>query len=701
MTVTARRFRPLLVAATMIATLAALGPVPAASGQQHRPAVLAAHAPARTQPARAADRIIVKYRESTSASTRGRSRVAAGVELSRKMRSIDAEVVRPKGRSMADALAALRSDPAVERANPDSYLQLDADPTDEPWYQYQWGLENTGDYVFSGVESVVDVDIDAAGAWPISTGTGVTVAVLDDGVDFDDPELAGQGWTNPGESGPDGNGGDKSTNEVDDDGDGAIDNLHGINLCGDADPDVLHVPFNPHGPGTDDDTGDFHGTAVAGVIAAAANGAEGVGIAPDADIMAVRWLEGGPWEDECAQTSLAIDAIHYAVDKGADVINASWGGAGDDPDLKDAIQYAANHHVLFVAAAGNEGTSVPHYPAAYDVPNLISVGAIQADGELTDFSNYGSWVDISAPGATIIAPVADAPQPGPNDYGLWSGTSFSAPYVAGVAALLAQAHPELLDSASALKSKILLSGWRDSKTSGLTSSARVLDAKYALDFAPPTPPAFISGAASSGQTLPTSTVLMRIAWPAASDANGIDAYRVRYRRTGTSTWSTIVASTTKTYVDKTLTVGIRYDIEVSARDRGGNSAVTTTTLKPSRYQESTSLATYHGTWKTSSSSSYSGGKTRYATAAGAYVSFGINAKSLALVMPKGPTRGYFRVYIDGSYVKSISLYSATTKTRLVVFARNWSSVGLHTIKVVVSGTNGHPRVDIDAVIAGQ
>jgi hypothetical protein len=297
--------------------------------------------------------------------------------------------------------------------------------------------------------------------------------------------------------------------------------------------------------------------------------------------------------------------------------------------------------------------------------------------------------------------MADDPQSGANDYWLWDGTSFSAPYVAGVAALLAQEQPSLLDDAAALRSKILLSGWRDSHTSGLTYSARVLDARYALDFNPPRPPVYVGGAATTGQTLPTSSVTMRLIWPAATDALGIDAYRVRYRKTGTTTWSTVTSSTTNTYVDKGLTVGTRYDIEVSARDRGGNSAATVGTLKPSRYQESTSLATYHGTWKTSSSSSYSGGKTRYATTSGAYASFGINARSLALVMPKGPTRGWFKLYVDGSFVKSMSLYSTSVANRQVVFARNWSSVGLHTIKVVVSGTSGHPRVDIDAVIAGQ
>jgi hypothetical protein len=273
--------------------------------------------------------------------------------------------------------------------------------------------------------------------------------------------------------------------------------------------------------------------------------------------------------------------------------------------------------------------------------------------------------------------------------------------VAGVAALMGQAQPSLLGDPAAMRSRILRSGWRDTKTSGLTYSARVLDARYALDFDPPTPPSFIGGAAKSGTTIGSTTATMRLTWSGASDAVGIDSYGVRYRRTGTNSWTTITGLHTNTYVDKTLSVGTRYDIEVTARDRGGNMAATMMTLKPTLYQESTSLATYHGTWKTSSSSSYSGGKTRYATTAGAYVSFGINAKSLALVVPKGPTRGWAKIYVDGSFVKSISLNSSTTKYRQVVYARNWGSVSLHTLKVVVAGTSGHPRVDIDAMIAGQ
>ena len=681
MSVTARRLTALSVALASVATFLA-SPAPGTARQPIAAPTRAVHGPIRAKPGLETDRLIVKYRADASGAMRSRIRAGAGVEVTRHLRSIKAEVVRPSRGTPAAALAALRADPLVEWAELDAALQLDADPTDETYFEFQWGLENTGDLTLGEVDARNDVDIDAAGAWPGATGTGVTVAVVDDGVDFDHPDLQGQEWTNPGETGTDPDGHPRETNGLDDDGNTYVDDVHGVNVCEDADSETLHVPGV-----------DFHGTVVSSVIAGAVNGSGMTGVAPDARIMAVRFLEdtGG-----CADTIHAVRAIDYAVSNGADIINASWGGSEDSQALRDAIEAASDAGVLFVAAAGNEGTDTPHYPAAFDLPNLISVGAIQADGELASFSNYGRWVDIAAPGAYIVGAIADD-----TDSAFWNGTSFSAPHVAGVAALIAEEQPGLLDNAAALKSKILLSGWRNSKTLGLTSTARMLDAKYAIDFTPPVPPAFVSGAAVTGQTLPTSTVSMRLAWPAATDANGIDTYRVRYRRTGTSTWSTIVASTSKTFVDKALTLGTRYDIEVGARDRGGNWALTTTTLKPSRYQESTSLATYHGTWKTSSSSSYSGGKTRYATSAGANASFGINAKSLALVMPKGPTRGYFKLYLDGSYVKSISLYSSTARNRQVVFARNWTSVGHHTMELVVSGTSAHPRVDIDAVIAGQ
>ena len=328
-----------------------------------------------------ADRLIVTYRTGTTEAVRRGIRLGASAKLVRTLDLIHADVVKPVGTSLRDAMATLRADPRVAAVQVDHKLYLDSDPTQEPDYDLQWGLENGGGTSFEGYEQVPDVDIDASAAWGSVTGAGVTVAVIDDGVDFGHPDLAGQAWTNPGESG-----GGKETNGVDDDENGYIDDVHGANVCFDAADGVLHVPG-----------ADFHGTSVSSVIAAAANGVGITGVAPDARIMGVRFLVS----DKCDTDSYAVLAIQYAIDMGAKIINASWGGPFPSPALEDAISAASDAGVLFVAAAGNDGSSVKHWPAASDQPNLVSVGAIDSDGAMAAYSNYGAWVDLAAPGTDI------------------------------------------------------------------------------------------------------------------------------------------------------------------------------------------------------------------------------------------------------------------------------------------------------------
>ena len=146
-----------------------------------------------------------------------------------------------------------------------------------------------------------------------------------------------------------------------------------------------------------DDGEDFHGTAVASVIAAATDGAGMAGVAPDAELMAVRWLIN----NTCMDTDMAAAAIEYAVDEGADVINASWGSEQPSATLLNAVHYAEDANVLIVAAAGNE-VGINFYPAKYATPNVLSVAAIRPSGYLASFSNRGSWVDMAAPGQSIL-----------------------------------------------------------------------------------------------------------------------------------------------------------------------------------------------------------------------------------------------------------------------------------------------------------
>ena len=263
--------------------------------------------------------VIVRYRDGTSSARKTAARERAHATRERSRPDKGREVVRPAhGRSVAETVQALLADPAVAYAEPNYPIRLAASPMTEPLRStYQWGLENAGgDCVAEFTESTcaVDVDIDAAAAWPVSTGAGVVVAVLDDGLDFTHPDLDTQAWTNPDDATVDG---------VDNDGNGFVDDVHGVNLCGAAGPST-----ELHGAGED-----YHGTAVASVVAAATDDTGMAGVAPDARVMAVRWLIN----NKCMDTDMAAAAIEYAVDEGADVINASWGSEQPSTTLLNAV----------------------------------------------------------------------------------------------------------------------------------------------------------------------------------------------------------------------------------------------------------------------------------------------------------------------------------------------------------------------------
>jgi subtilisin family serine protease len=621
--------------------------------------------------------VIVRYREGTSAARKAVARGRAHATRERDRPDKGREVVRPdRGRSVEDTVRALRADPAVSYAEPNYPIRLAASPGTEPLRTpYQWGLENAGGECVQDFElsCASNVDIDAAAAWPVSTGAGVVVAVLDDGLDFTHPDLDTQAWTNP----------DETANGKDDDANGFVDDIHGVNLCAAAGPST-----ELHGAGED-----FHGTGVASVAAAATDDEGMAGVAPDARLMAVRWLI----DKACMDTEMAAAAIEYAVDEGADVINASWGSEQPSATLLDAVQHAAAANVLIVAAAGNE-VGISYYPAKFDTPNVLSVAAIAPTGYLASFSNRGSWVDMAAPGQSIlIACVASCP----SGYAIADGTSFAAPHVAGVAAQLLAIKPELGGSVSSLRSKLINSGVRSAKLDeGLTTSGRRLNARYALDVTAPSAPA-VRVRAKLGSTIGSSSTAMAITWSASTDASGIESYRVRVRKTGTTTWTTIAGATTSRSAVAVLAYSQAYELQVTARDRGANSTTTTLAVTPKRYSESSSRATYTGAWSLVTSTRYQGGKARATTTAGRKVRYDITGRSIAWVAATGPTRGSARIWVDGVYVASVSLHASSTSYRKVVWSRSWSSSGPHSVTFVVSGTSGHPRVDVDAMIVAR
>ncbi len=276
------------------------------------------------------------------------------------------------------------------------YLYQPRRTPNDPRYRDLWGLAK----------------IAAPAAWDRATGSkNVVVAVVDDGVDLDHPDLQPNLWRNPQEVGG---------NRRDDDDDGYVDDVFGWDFV-DDDADPSPAPTGQER---------WHGSHVAGTIGAAGDNRFGVvGVNWNVSLMALRAI--GPRGGRSDDLARAID---FAAEHGARVINASWGGGGTSQAISAAIARASRKGVLFVAAAGNDSAPAPSFPANLKLDNLISVGATAPDDVLAPFSDRAAMV--AAPGVGILSTTA------PAQYDRYDGTSMAAPHVAGVAALLWSIHPE-------------------------------------------------------------------------------------------------------------------------------------------------------------------------------------------------------------------------------------------------------------------
>lgn len=336
----------------------------------------------------------------------------------------------------------------VAFTEPDYVVNVNAPPDDPGFNQgLLWGLRNTGQ---NG--GTAGMDIDAEGAWDVTTGSSdVIVAVIDTGIRSTHYDLAVNMWVNAGEI---------ADNGLDDDGDGYIDNIHGIDVANnDGDPDDDHS----------------HGTHVAGTIGAAANdGNLCVGVAWNVRLMACKFLD----ERGYGYTSDAVKCIDFAVSKGARILNCSWGSSGSSEAIREALERAGENGVICVAAAGNSGVDTdqyPHYPSGYDLDNIISVAAIDRNGRLASWSNYGrTTVDVAAPGVEILSSVADSD----SSYSYYSGTSMATPHVVGIAALMLANDPQL--TAAQLKSGILNTSVLLDNLEGLCVTGGLANANNAL-----------------------------------------------------------------------------------------------------------------------------------------------------------------------------------------------------------------------------
>jgi hypothetical protein len=342
--------------------------------------------------------LIVGFRDKVSAAEQAQVLSSHSAKVRKRWRRIDGALVSvPTGKRRE-----LEADPRVEYVEPNSVLRVS---TNDPDFDRLWGLGTIG----------------APAAWGVTTGSlGVVVAVIDSGVDFSHPDLAGARWTNPGESCA-----VCRTNGVDDDGNGYVDDWRGWDFANDD-----NDPFDENG----------HGTHVAGTVGAVGDNGVGVtGVNQRVSLMGLKFI-GANGEGTAAD---AVSAILYASAMGADVTNNSYGGDGFSRAMLDAIRTADSRDSLFVAAAGNsfsDNDLDPVYPAGYDAPNVVSVAASDQNDDLAWFSNAGAQsVDLAAPGVDVYST-----WPG-GGYRFDSGTSMAAPHVAGAAALAKAAFPSATD----------------------------------------------------------------------------------------------------------------------------------------------------------------------------------------------------------------------------------------------------------------
>jgi len=306
--------------------------------------------------------------------------------------------------------------PEIISVEPNYIYTLDEMP-DDPEFKMQWGLKNEGSRVGRYLYTE-GVDIHILRAWDIVKGSkDIIVAIIDTGIDHNHKDLSKNMWVNEAEQ--------SGTPGVDDDLNGYIDDIHGYDFINDDPFPMDNIS---------------HGTHVSGIIGAVGNNGEGIsGINHKISLMALKVFDnihaGG-----AGTLDALVAAVYYAIRNGARVINCSWSGP-ESKILKDVFEKAMEKDVIVIAAAGNRGSDIdiaPVYPAGYDLDNIITVTAVDFNGELPYFSSWGKTsVDVAAPGVRILSTIPD------NKYEYYFGTSMAVPHVTGISALIIANFPSI------------------------------------------------------------------------------------------------------------------------------------------------------------------------------------------------------------------------------------------------------------------
>jgi serine protease len=563
-----KRFPFLIVAALCLAmttgarasndaqrTPVVMAPAQTLSGQQA--------APRASRPAQLFDTksLLVRFKPGTSLGLKAQAR---GLIKGKPLRSyslisgLEQVSIGGPGLSVEAAMRILKRLPFVDYALPNDVIFAEATYPNDEYFPEQWALDNTGqDSMFGAwVGGVPDADVDAPQAWDVTTTSDAVVAVIDTGVTLDHPDLQANVWTNPGEI---------ANNNLDDDGNGYVDDVHGWDFAnGDNDP------LDGHG----------HGSHVSGIIAAVGNNGVGTtGVMWHGKVMALKALA----DNGTGYLADAVAALEYAVANGARVSNNSWGyyGNGGEPAghqaLRDAIAAAQAGNHLFVAAAGNDAfdndaLADPHYPSSFDLDNIISVAATDNTDALSYFSNYGATtVDIGAPGSDVFSTWKYNCVFGTDcgyDYAWLSGTSMATPHVSAVAALVFGRHPDW--SYGQVRDRVFNTARPVAALDGITATGGVVNVSAALQEGG-TPPAAPSALAATV----VSHSQIDLAW---TDNSGDEQGFQVERSSDQESWAFVasVGAAVTTYSDTGLAADTTYYYRVRAYNLSGSSGYTNT-----------------------------------------------------------------------------------------------------------------------------